>query len=55
MVKIAPDSLTGLRDRAMLLLGFAGAMRRSELVGLDVNDLKETKAGLRLHIRYVKN
>lgn len=29
-------SLRGLRDRAMLLVGFAGALRRSELVGLDV-------------------
>lgn len=29
-------SLRGLRDRAMLLLGFAGGLRRSELVGLDV-------------------
>ncbi|WP_245451158.1 site-specific integrase [Borborobacter arsenicus] len=28
-------SLRGLRDRAMLLLGFAGALRRSEIVGLD--------------------
>ncbi|RWI57176.1 MAG: site-specific integrase [Mesorhizobium sp.] len=28
--------LRGLRDRAMLLLGFAGGLRRSELVGLDV-------------------
>jgi integrase len=29
-------SLRGLRDRAMLLVGFAGALRRSEIVGLDV-------------------
>nr|WP_309402135.1 site-specific integrase [Aminobacter niigataensis]WMD00073.1 site-specific integrase [Aminobacter niigataensis] len=29
-------TLRGLRDRAMLLLGFAGGMRRSEIVGLDV-------------------
>ena len=29
-------SLRGLRDRAMLLLGFAGGLRRSEVVGLDV-------------------
>lgn len=29
-------SLRGLRDRAMLLLGFAGGLRRSEIVGLDV-------------------
>ncbi|MEP9373503.1 site-specific integrase [Mesorhizobium sp. KR1-2] len=27
--------LRGLRDRAMLLLGFAGALRRSEIIGLD--------------------
>jgi integrase len=29
-------ALRGLRDRAMLLLGFAGGLRRSEIVGLDV-------------------
>jgi site-specific recombinase XerC len=32
---IGPDELRGLRDRAMLLIGFAGALRRSEIVGLD--------------------
>jgi integrase len=30
-------SLRGLRDRAILLLGFSGALRRSEIVGLDVH------------------
>jgi site-specific recombinase XerC len=30
----------GKRDRALLLLGFAGALRRSELVALDVAHLK---------------
>ncbi|TIW78120.1 MAG: integrase, partial [Mesorhizobium sp.] len=29
-------SLRGLRDRAMLLIGFAGGLRRSEIVALDV-------------------
>ena len=29
-------SLRGLRDRAMLLVGFAGGLRRSEIVGLDL-------------------
>ncbi|MBZ9701637.1 MULTISPECIES: site-specific integrase [unclassified Mesorhizobium] len=29
-------TLRGLRDRAMLLLGFAGGLRRSEIVALDV-------------------
>jgi integrase len=39
MLKLAPDSLLGTRDRAILLLGWAGAFRRSELVALDVEDL----------------
>ena len=30
-------TLRGLRDRAMLLLGFAGGLRRSEIVGLDLH------------------
>lgn len=30
-------TLRGLRDRAILLLGFAGGLRRSEIVGLDVS------------------
>lgn len=29
-------TLRGLRDRAMLLIGFAGGLRRSEIVGLDI-------------------
>jgi integrase len=29
-------SLRGLRDRAMLLIGFAGGLRRSEITGLDL-------------------
>ncbi len=29
-------TLRGLRDRAMLLLGFAGDLRRSEITGLDI-------------------
>ncbi len=40
MLDCLPDSLLGVRDRALLLLGFAGAFRRSELVGLDVQDLE---------------
>ncbi len=54
MVALAPESLTGLRDRALLLLGFAGAFRRSELVGLDVADIAETKTGLLVTIRRSK-
>lgn len=46
MVEHLPDSLLGVRDRALILLGFAGAMRRSELVGLDVTDVALTDDGL---------
>jgi len=49
-----PSDLRGLRDRALLLLGFAGALRRSELVALDVSDLEETTEGLHVHIRRSK-
>ncbi|MUZ65032.1 site-specific integrase [Agrobacterium vitis] len=37
-------SLRGLRDRAMLLIGFAGGLRRSEIVGLDC-DRDQTEDG----------
>jgi integrase len=36
MVATLPYDLRGLRDRAILLLGYAGGLRRSEIVGLDV-------------------
>jgi integrase len=48
------DDLKALRDRALLLVGFAMAARRSELVGLDVADLVERDAGLLVTIRRSK-
>jgi site-specific recombinase XerD len=39
MVEMLPEGLLGIRDRALLLLGFAGAFRRAELVGLDVDNI----------------
>ena len=48
------DGIKGLRDRALILLGFAGAFRRSELVALNVADIEETEAGLRITIRRSK-
>jgi integrase len=41
-----PAGLLGLRDRALLLLGFAGGFRRSELVALNVADLTFVPEGL---------
>ena len=46
IVKLLPDTLAGTRDRAILLLGIAGAFRRSELVGLNVEDLCFVDHGL---------
>jgi integrase len=40
----------GRRDRALLLFGFAGALRRSELVALQVEDVAPVAGGLRLRI-----
>jgi site-specific recombinase XerD len=54
MVATAPAGLRGLRDRAVLLLGFAGAFRRSELVALDLADLEFCDGGLRVTIRQSK-
>ena len=46
MVRALPATLTGVRDRAVLLVGFAGAFRRSELVAIDLGDVKLSGAGL---------
>ncbi len=44
----------GIRDRAMILLGFAAALRRSELVALDVADLQFVSEGMIVHQRRSK-
>jgi integrase len=54
MVVTAPGSQTGLRDTAILLLGFGGAFRRSELVALDVAEITEAETGLMVTIRHSK-
>ena len=54
MVEHLPTTTLGVRDRALILLGFAGAMRRSELVGLDVADVATTDDGLVVAIRRSK-
>lgn len=54
MVDTLEDSLIGVRDRALLLIGFAGAFRRSELVGLDLKDVHTGHDGLTVFIRKSK-
>lgn len=54
MVAAAPAGLLGLRDRALLLLGWAAALRRAELVALDVADVVASAEGLTITIRRSK-
>jgi integrase len=49
-----PDDLRGKRDRALILVGFAGALRRSELAAIRVERLERTDRGLRLTIPQTK-
>lgn len=49
-LNLLPETLRGLRDRALLLIGFAAALRRSELVALHVTDVSSRSKGILLHI-----
>lgn len=48
------EGVKGVRDKALLLVGFAGAFRRSELVSLMVSDIEQAKQGLVVHLRFSK-
>lgn len=54
MLKQVPATRDGTRDRALLLVGFAAALRRSELVALEVEDLERAPDGLFITIRRSK-
>ena len=54
MIEHLRPGATGVRDRALLTLGFAGAFRRSEVIALNVEDLKFTTEGLEVIIRRSK-
>ena len=51
---VAPETAKGLRDRALLLFGFAGAFRRSELVALNTWNCTEQEEGLKVTIEKSK-
>jgi len=51
--KIRPSFL-GKRDKSLILLGWAAALRRSELVALDLEDIDFVDEGLILQIRFSK-
>jgi site-specific recombinase XerD len=54
IVRVLPASLAGLRDKAVLLVGFASACRRSELVAINLGDVKLSRAGVVITIRRSK-
>jgi site-specific recombinase XerD len=54
MVAKCPNTSKGVRDRALLLLGFAAALRRSELAALTAEDIERTPNGILVHIRQSK-
>jgi site-specific recombinase XerD len=54
MIAGLPENLLGVRDRVLLLIGFCGAFRRSELVALDAADVAVTREGLIVTIRRSK-
>ncbi len=47
-------TLAGIRDKALILLGFAGAMRRSELVALNCDQIQMADDGLVILVRKSK-
>lgn len=54
MSNLLPDTLQGIRDRAILIVGFSGGFRRSEIVGLDVEDLRFSREGIVINLRRSK-
>ena len=46
--------MRSVRDKAIILLGFAGGFRRSELVALNVEDLVDDKDGIRILLKRSK-
>jgi site-specific recombinase XerD len=54
MLDACGDTLQGKRDRALLAVGFGGALRRSELAGIQLDDIEFTQEGLRIRLRQSK-
>jgi integrase len=54
-LKAIPDTLPGLRDRALILVGFAAALRPSELARLDIAALTRHEDGIALFLPWRKN
>ena len=54
-LRVIPDTLPGRRDRALILVGFAAALRPSELARLDLGALTRHEDGIALFLPWRKN
>ncbi len=54
IIILIPHDLVGLRDRALLLVGFAGALRRAELAAIRLEHLEARERGLSLILPHSK-
>jgi len=54
MVRSLPETLTGKRDKALLLIGFVGALRRSEIINIQKEHLSFLKEGLVIMLPWSK-
>jgi site-specific recombinase XerD len=54
MIGLSPRTLVGARDRVLLLVGFSGAFRRSELVSLDLEAVQFVREGMIVTLRRSK-
>ncbi|MBR0855470.1 site-specific integrase [Bradyrhizobium liaoningense] len=50
-----PRTLAGLRDRAILLVGFAAALRRSEVVAIQLKEIERRAGGVLIHLGHSKS
>jgi site-specific recombinase XerD len=52
--KNSTNELKKNRDKALILIGFSGGFRRSELVNIDLDDIEFTKEGVKIFIKRSK-
>lgn len=53
-LQIDPNEIIHIRNKAILLLGFAGALRRSEIAALNVEDVAYVKDGMFIQLHHSK-
>jgi site-specific recombinase XerD len=54
MVEHLSNSVAGIRDKALLLVGFVSAMRRSEIAALSMQNLKFMEEGIEVYLNWSK-